>query len=273
MALNLMYITNDPKIAAIADKAKVDRVWIDLERLYKKERQSGMNTVKSHHTLEDIPKIKRVLKHSKLQVRINPINPDSKAEIDKAIEYGAEILMLPFFKSVDEVKAFLEFVDGRAVTNLLLETKEAVEVLDEILDLSGIDEIHIGLNDLHLSYGLKFMFQLISDGTVETLCKKIGKKGIPYGFGGIAKIGEGYVPAEHILAEHYRLKSSAAILSRSFYDTVDQNDYTAIEKFFIDGIKEIREYEKMLESKPEEFFIQNHKTVCKEVENIISSMY
>ena len=47
MALQLMYITNNPQIAKIADDTGVDRIWIDLEQLGKEERQKGMNTVKS----------------------------------------------------------------------------------------------------------------------------------------------------------------------------------------------------------------------------------
>ena len=31
-------------------------------------------------------------------------------------------------------------------------------LLDEVLRMGGFDEIHIGLNDLHLSYGMSFMF-------------------------------------------------------------------------------------------------------------------
>ena len=48
----------------------------------------------------------------------------------------------------------------------------AVERIDEILALDGIDEVHIGLNDLSLGYGMKFMFELLTDGTVERLCLK-----------------------------------------------------------------------------------------------------
>ena len=67
--------------------------------------------------------------------------------------------------------------------HLLLETKEAVECVDEVLEMGGFDEIHIGLNDLHLSYGMTFMFELLADGTVEMLCRKFREKGLPYGFG------------------------------------------------------------------------------------------
>ena len=67
----------------------------------------------------------------------------------------------------------------------MVETPEAVENIDNILALTGIDYIHIGLNDLHLGYGMSFMFELLADGTVDMLCK-ISEKGIPYGFGGVA---------------------------------------------------------------------------------------
>ena len=37
--LKLMYITNNPQIALIAQKYGVDRIWVDLETLGKEERQ------------------------------------------------------------------------------------------------------------------------------------------------------------------------------------------------------------------------------------------
>ena len=53
---------------------------------------------------------------------------------------------------------------------------------------------------------------------MEHLVKKITKKGIEFGIGGIARIGEGELPAEVILREHIRLGSKMAILSRTFRD-------------------------------------------------------
>ena len=38
--LKLMYITNDPEIASIADRAGVDRIFIDLEQ-YGSARKTG----------------------------------------------------------------------------------------------------------------------------------------------------------------------------------------------------------------------------------------
>ena len=159
MSLTLMYITNNIDVALIAEKNGVERIWIDLETIGKEERQKGMNTVKSQHCIEDIKKIKPLLSTSQLMVRINPWNNNSKREIESVIEAGADLIMLPMWKTVKEVVEFVQTVNYRCRTVLLLETKEAVDCIEKIVKCNGIDEIHIGLNDLHLSYNLTFMFE------------------------------------------------------------------------------------------------------------------
>ena len=271
MALQMMYITNDPKIARIAEKYSVDRIWVDLEKIGKQQRQGGMNTVQSNHVIEDVKRIREALEgQAKLQVRINPINQNSREEIEQVIEYGADILMLPFFSTVLEAKEFIKMVNGRAQTCLLLETIGAEECLEELLNIPGIDEIHIGLNDLHLQYKLNFMFELLANGKVEEICSKIANKGIRYGFGGIAKLDEGMLPARHIIAEHYRLGSQMAILSRSFYDSWIASDLEEVERAFKYGLGEIREYEGRLERENYTYFEQNQKLLVKEVNEIVN---
>ena len=181
MPLKLMYITNDEKVAKIAEYSGVDWIFIDLEINGKDKRQGHLDTVISRHNIEDVKKIKNVLTRAKLLVRVNPIYENSRNEIDRVINDGADIVMLPYFKTKSEVKTFIECVDGRAKTCLLCETAEAVENIDEILELENIDFIHIGLNDLHLSYKMTFMFELLADGTVEMLCNKFKEQGIQYG--------------------------------------------------------------------------------------------
>ena len=264
-----MFITNNPKVAEAAQDCDVRRVWIDLETLGKEERQKGMNTVKSQHSLSDISLLRNVIDKSELLVRVNPINSGSKEEINEAVERGADMLMLPMFKSVEEVETFLDLVRGRVKTTLLFETKESYELQDRILDLGGFDEAHVGLNDMHLSYGMTFMFELLSNGQVEIMCKKFKKHGIPYGFGGIAKIGEGLLPAECIIAEHYRLGSTRAILSRSFCD----NQYVDYDKWkyeFQLGVNQIRLYESLLPLLPESYFTKNIENVKKGVDKVVS---
>lgn len=274
MALKLMYITNRPDVAQVAQRCGVDRIFVDMEYIGKEERQGGLDTVKSHHTVEDVKNLRKVLNETELLVRVNPIHEagenwcSSKEEIDAVVEAGADIIMLPMAKTVDEIKKFVEYVGGRTKTMLLLETAEAKENIKEMLDVGGIDMVHIGLNDLHLSYGMKFMFQLLTDGTVEELCKIIGSYSIPYGFGGIARLGFGMLPAEHVIAEHYRLGSSMAILSRSFCDIYKTSDMAEIQRLFEQELKKIREYETELTKKDNDFFIENQKETARLVDII-----
>ncbi len=270
MSLNLMYITNIPAVALIAEKYGVDRIMIDLETLGKEERQKNMNTVKSHHTIADIASISNILTSSELLVRVNPWNDTSLDEIEAVISAGADRIMLPMWKTASEVDSFLKTVNARVRTTLLLETKEAVDILDDVLDNPMLDEIHIGLNDLHLSYGLTFMFELLSNGVVENLCRKCKTKGIPYGFGGIARIGEGTLPAERIVMEHYRLGSTRAILSRSFCNTEEIKETKTIEAIFSENMTRLREYEKSLAFKTEDDYIKNTLAIKRCVAEVVS---
>lgn len=267
-----MFITKDPQIAKIAESSGVDRIWVDLEQLGKEQRQQGCNSVKSKHSIDDVDTIRKVLSTSKLQVRINPINPRSKEEICSVIENGADIIMLPYYKSIDEIERFLNYVNRRATTVLLLETKEANDCLAKTLEIQEIDEIHIGLNDLHLSYHKKFMFELLTDGTIEMLCSQLKKWHKPYGFGGIARLGYGVLPAEKILCEHYRLGSTRAILSRSFCDTEDVKNLSEVEKILKRGMDELREYETFIKQSSDKYLIQNRESVIELVKAIVENM-
>jgi 2-keto-3-deoxy-L-rhamnonate aldolase RhmA len=267
--LKLMYITNDEQVALIAEKSGIDWIFVDLEIKGKLERQGHLDTVISDHKIEDITKIKSVLTTSELLVRVNPIHENSTAEINEVIQRGADVIMLPYFKTTQEVSEFINIVNSRRKVCLLLETPEAVDNLEDILKIEGIDYIHIGLNDLHLGYKKKFMFELLSDGTVETIIDKISKYNIIYGFGGIARLGEGELPAEKIITEHYRLKSSMVILSRSFAKINSPIDYEELNTRFSMGVKNIRRKEIELNSKSKDFFLENKIDVQQIVNRIV----
>lgn len=269
MSLKLMYITNNPQVAVIAQKYGVDRIWVDLETLGKEERQGHIDSVKSHHSVEDIKKIVPLLDRSEMLVRVNPLNAKSAEEINAVIDAGADLVMLPMWKNEEDVKVFIKLVDGRAKTVLLLETREAVEALNEVVKVDGVDEIHIGLNDLHLSYGKKFMFELLTDGTVEYLCKKLQQANIPYGFGGIAKLGEGLLSAEKIIMEHYRLGSSRVILSRSFCNVSMLENMKDVDRVFCENIEKLRRYELSMKNVTKQEFIRNKKNIKGLVDEIV----
>lgn len=276
MPLKLMYITNCPDVARIAQAAGVDRIFVDMEYMGKSSRQGGMDTVQNHHTVQDAAAIRRVVSTAELLVRCNPIHEQTKHhagsrnEIEQIIAAGADIVMLPFFRSVDEVRTFLSLVGGRVRTCLLFETAEAVEAADEILALPGIDEVLIGLNDLGIAYHRKFMFELLADGTVEALCRKFRKQEITYGFGGIASLGKGLLPSEYIIKEHYRLGSTCTILSRSFCNVNRITDMDNIAEVFHHGIYQIRQLERECEAGSHDFR-KNREELCTIVKGIVES--
>lgn len=275
MALKLMYITNKPSVAKIAEDVGIDWLFLDMEFIGKDSRQGGLDTVQNHHTVEDVKNIRRTVSMSKVLVRVNPIHealpdyPSSKDEIDAVIDAGADIVMLPFFKTVEEVKRFISYVDGRAKTLLLMETVEAANLVDEILEVPGIDMIHLGLNDMHLELGMKFMFELLADGTVDMLGEKIKAKGIPFGFGGLATLDGGDLPGSMVLKEHVRLGSSMVIVARSFCNTDIVTDLDEVSRIFHKGIKAIRELEAEVQDKPQTYFDMNHKEVVAAVNEIV----
>lgn len=246
MPIKLMYITNNTDVALVAQEAGTDRIFIDLEVISKRDRQKGRDSVISDHSLDDILPMKKALRTADLLVRVNPLYEGSEYEINRAVAGGADVVMLPMYRTAAEAWQFIRLVDGRAKTCLLLETREADECLDDVLGLHGIDEIFIGLNDLHLSYKKTFMFELLVDGTVERICNKLRQKGMFYGFGGMARVGYGMLPAECNLAEHYRLGSRIVILSRSFCDANQLRDLDIIEDRFMEGISTIRRYEQRI---------------------------
>ena len=273
--IKLMYITNRPGIARIAEAAGADRIFIDMESFGKQERQGGMDTVQSHHTFADEAAIRSVVSDAELLVRCNPIHEacegycGSDEELETIIQNGADIIMLPYFKTVEEVAFFLEKVGGRAKTDLLVETPEAVTAIDEILSLPGIDEVHIGINDLSLGYHKRFMFELLADGTVERLCEKFRNAGIPFGIGGIASLGRGLLPAEYLIKEHYRLGSTAAILSRSFCNANRIADINIIRRIFHNGVKEIRAFEEECSQADPADLLNNKREIDRIVAEIV----
>lgn len=279
MYMKLMYITNNPVVARIAENAGVDWIFLDMEVIGKAFRQSGLNTVQNHHTVDDIKRIRKAIKKSKLLVRVNPIHdavdnyPSSKDEIDASIEAGADILMLPYFKTVEEVKTFIHLVNGRAKTLLLLETVEAANLIDKILEVPGIDMIHLGLNDMHLELGMKFMFELLADGTVERLGDKIKAKGIPFGFGGIATLDGGALQGSMVLKEHVRLGSSMVIVSRSFCNTDIVTDLNEVQRIFDTGISGLRALEKEASQADTAYLEENRKAVVAAVNKIAGTNY
>lgn len=221
--LELIQITNDPAFARRCDALGGFRLFVDLERLGKAQRQAGRNTFISEHQLEDVARIRAAVTRSALMVRINPLHDGTAREVDAVLARGADSLMLPMFHTAGELREFTALVAGRAPAVALLETAQALQCVEDWAGTPGLEEIYVGLNDLHLSLGCRFMFEPLADGSVERAARAARSQGLRFGFGGIARIEEGLLPGRDVLGEHLRLGSGAVILSRTFHRDSDMD--------------------------------------------------
>jgi 2-keto-3-deoxy-L-rhamnonate aldolase RhmA len=251
--IQLMLITPHPEIAAYAEESGVGRIFIDMEINGKNERQKNMHLPLHQHTFADVKAIKKAVRKSEVMVRINPYFAGTKDEVNQAIDSGADCIMLPYFTHQDEVEGFLNQVNGRVKTNILLETATAVARANSIFCLKNLDEVHIGLNDLKLTFQLKFLYETLAGGIVDHLSSLAKKYQLSFGIGGIGAISKGSdIPPELIIKEHVRLGSERVILSRAFTGA-----YTTVEDLVkqVDLKKEVqllRETEKIAHARTKE---------------------
>lgn len=244
--LKLILISADPVVAELALTAGVDRLMVDLELLGKEVRQSGRNSVVSRHTVADVRRLRRVVSAGALLVRTNPMHTGIRAEIEAVLAAGADQLMLPYFHRIEELQEYCRIVAGRVPVVPLVETPAAIACIEGIVETPGVAEVFVGLNDLHIALGKKFMFELVAEGIVDTVAAAAHRARMPFGFGGIARMGQGIVPGELVLSEHQRVGSSAVILSRTFLAGLPYIQGVPDPADFIKAVRRLREAEKSL---------------------------
>ena len=231
--IDLLAITNSPALARHFDALPGVRLFVDLERNGKAARQAGRSTFISNHHMQDVGRIKAVLKNARLMVRVNPYEAANaaanRAEIDAVLAQGADMIMLPMFQNAAELRAFAGLVGGRVPVVALLETPGALRSIHDWAGTPGLAEVFVGLNDLHVALGCQFMFEPLAMGHVDSVAKVAKSHGLRFGFGGIARMDEGALPGRDVLAEHGRLGSDAVILSRTFFrDELTASAVTAV---------------------------------------------
>jgi 4-hydroxy-2-oxoheptanedioate aldolase len=131
--------------------------------------------------------------------------------IMRALDLGAEAVIVPMINNADEAKRAADACryapvgtrswgpiwtlsrgkliehpegDARAMCIVMIETATALDNLDEILAVEGVDAVYIGPNDLALSLGLGRVHYTVSDELRETMIriiKSCNKAGIVVG--------------------------------------------------------------------------------------------
>lgn len=216
----LSLITNDAVKAEVADSAGVDRIFVDLERIGKPDRQHGRSLFLADHCIDDVQRVRKAIRRATVLVRVDSPRFYTRDQIDRVIDYGASVVMLPYFHSLEQAAAFVETVAGRATVSLLVETPEAVALLPALCSLPGVGEIHVGLNDLSLALGRPFLFDVVADGTIDHICTLLRSCGMPFGVGGIGSLTRTDLPLnpESVLAEQVTQGATRGWLGRTFRD-------------------------------------------------------
>jgi hypothetical protein len=264
--IELLQITNDPQLAARCDALGGFRLFVDLELLGKQERQAGRNTHITTHSMQDVAQVKAVLKRARLMVRLNPLHEGTAEEIAGALAGGADLLMLPMFGDASTLARFVSLVRAQKprsnIVVPLVETRGALESMSQWIDTPGLHEVFVGLNDLHLELGCRFMFEPLAQGHVERVAKLCQERRLPFGFGGIARMNEGQLSGRDVLAEHVRLGSNAVIVSRTFHRSDAPTS-------FEDAVAELRHTEAQLAQRSDLQVQADHENTIKKIADCV----
>lgn len=186
---------------------------VDHESRGKERRQLGADTEINEAPLAAIEPLAR-LKGVRVHCRINAWCEDSHDEIERAIGSGASRIYLPMARGRGEVEAFLRAVDSRTETAILIETKAAVDGAEQFGDLP-LNAVFVGLNDLAISRGQKFIFTALRDGSIDRI--RAAVPAIEFGFGGATCIDCGDpIPCRMLLGELAAHRGGFTFMRRSF---------------------------------------------------------
>lgn len=210
--------TSDSELAAAADGAGIDRIGVDLEVRGKEARQAGRGTWVSTHVEDDLSRLRPLLRTAQLFVRVDPLGPDTLDQVERVLGRGAQVVMVPMVEDPAALGDFAAVVAGRARTVALVETAAGVDRIRELAAVRGVDELHLGLNDLSLSLGLANRFAILAHDASATVAAAARAARRPLGVGhiGCAHDDGLPVPSDLIYSQLPRLGATATLLGRSF---------------------------------------------------------
>jgi hypothetical protein len=152
--------------------------------------------------------------------RVNRWAAWTPAELDAAVAFGADEILLPMVRHAAEVDATLAALDGRCGLGILVETVDAVRVVEE-LAIRPLSRVYVGLNDLMIDRGGRSLFAPLVDGTVDRVAQAVTGEGIPFGVAGLTLPDRGSpLPARFLVEALARAGAGFTFLRRSFWADV-----------------------------------------------------
>ena len=221
----LLIFSTDPDVIRRTVAAGVAGVIVDWETVGKEERQGEADTEINCDSVADLERV-RAATDALVVCRINPYAASTSVEIERAIDAGANEILLPMVRRVDEVERVLEHARDRIRVGILIETRDGVTNA-AALARQPLARVYVGLNDLAIERQSMSIFEAVRDGTVERLR---GIFDVPFGFAGLTlPYGGSPIPCRLLMAEMARLQSHFTFLRRSFFrDTRGQDPAIAI---------------------------------------------
>ena len=217
----LALFATDLKVVREAVAGGVHSIVVDWEHAGKEVRQADADTEINRHTVDDL-RAARAATSARLLCRLNRLGPGTAEEVDLALGAGADELLLPMVRSAADVERALELVGGRAGLGILVETRAAVAVADELAQLA-LARVYVGLNDLAIERGTPTIFAPLADGLLDELRQTFA--GTRFGFGGLTLPEAGTpLPCHLLVGELARLRADFTFLRRSFYRDVAGRD-------------------------------------------------
>lgn len=219
----LVLFSTDPVFIRQAVAAGIDSILVDWESLHKEQRQAQADTQINYNTPEDLRRV-RACTEAKVICRINGYGTTTAEEVAQAVKAGADEILLPMVRTVEEVEMVLNRAGGRCGVGILVETLAALKLARQLARLP-LSRVYTGLNDLAIERNTPNIFTALVDGTVENTRPFFP---VPFGFGGLTLPECGYpIPCRLLIAEMARLGCRYSFLRRSFHRDIRGRDMAA----------------------------------------------
>jgi hypothetical protein len=217
---DLLLFSIDAEFIREAVGAGVAGIIVDWECVAKRERQAAADTEINRQTVDDLHRVRRATDAAVI-CRINGTNPDSAAEVEQAIDAGADELLVPMVRCAGDVERILDMVRGRCRVGILIETQAAVTRARELCALP-LSRVYVGLNDLAIDRRAHNIFDAVADGTVAAVRSACA---VPFGFAGLTLPDAGTpIPCRLLIGEMVRIAAHYSFLRRSFHRDVKGRD-------------------------------------------------
>ncbi len=212
--IELYAFYSNTQLTEECDQSGISGMVIDWENSSKRTRQSLYNTQINLHTEKELIEVRR-LTSKPVICRVNGGSFLNKTEISKAIDHGANYIMVPMIKSLKDVEAALRMIDQKAKSILMIETEESLGLVDSLKNYQ-IDKVYVGLNDLAISRNCNNIFLPFIDGTIKKIRESITTE---FGIAGLTHPHSGNPIGSHLLIQELkRLNCNFTFLRRSFYN-------------------------------------------------------